>query len=316
MRPRRCPVPAACALLLALLLAACAPSGETVSSDDYEVYYAARLETVKGGDAIRTEPLHVENAAAMDTAALAELMVRALLSAPEDDDLRSPFPGGTSLQKLAVAGGRATVDLSRPYGRLSGVDLSIADACLTLTLTQLPGIYAVRVTANGQDLPYRRTQLFTAADALLSGTEDVIRPIDVSLYFLDRESGALRAQQQTLGLYEGQTRVNAVVEALKRGPAGDETLQRLLDDSFAVLSSRTDGKSCYVNIDGSSLPEDEALRGPVLESLSRSLLSLSGVEEVQLLLDGEAMPQWSLSVMAPAESVSAPEGGASDNNEA
>ena len=314
IRVRRQAVFAVCALLFPLL-SSCAPAGETLSPDDYELYYAAQLDTAEGGDAIRAEPLYVDGAAAMDTAALAETLVRALLAAPEDDDLRSPFPNGTSLQKLSVAGGRATVDLSRHYGRLSGVDLSIADACLTLTLTQLPGIYAVRVTANGQELPYRRTQLFTAADALLSGTEDVIRPIDVSLYFLDRESGALRAQPQTLGLYEGQTRVNAVVEALRRGPSGDDTLQRLLDDGFIVLSSRTDGKMCYVNLSGAALPEDEALRAAAFESLVRSLLSLSGVEDVQLLVDGEAVSQWSLDVMAAVESVAAPEAGSSDKTE-
>ena len=273
---------------LALLLAACAAPEEAPAENAYELYFAARAGVPDGGDAIRAETVSVPDGAALTTAALAETLVRELLAAPEDAGLRSPFPSGTELQKLTVAGGRATVDLSAQYARLSGVDLSLADYCLTLTLTQLTGIYAVRITADGRELPYRKTQLLTAADPLLSSGEDVIRPIDVSLWFLDTETGELRAQQQTLALYEGQSRVSVVFDALSRGPEGDDTLRGLLGEGYEALSSRTDGGICYVNLnDTAPLPEDPALRELTLESVARSLTSLSGVEGVQLLQSGE-----------------------------
>ena len=292
----------ACALAL---LCACAAPADTPSADDYELYYATYLSDSSGADAIRSRSVHVENSASMDTAALAQQLVAKLFAAPEGEGLLSPFPGGTSLQRLSVAGGRATVDLSEQYARLSGVDLSIADACLTLTLTQLDGVYAVRITANGRELPYRKTQLLTAADALLSSGEDTVRPINVSLYFLDTATGGLRAQAQTLALYEGQSRLSAVLDALKRGPEGDDTLRVLLPSDFAVLSSRTEDGVCYVNLDGRTLsPKDETLR---VRSLARSLLSLDGVDEVQFLVDGEAAPQWTEPAPAQGESAQAQE---------
>lgn len=280
---------------LALLCAACAASPEESSPDDYAVYYAAaRLDANDGGDAIRAGTLRVEDGAALPVDALAEKLMEGLLTSPEDALLRSPFPNGTTLQKVSIAGGRATVDLSEEYARLSGIDLSIADACVTLTLTQLSGVYAVRITANGRELPYRETQLLTAADALLSGGGDAIRPINVSLFFLDTQTGELRSQAQTLALYEGQTRASAVLDALKRGPEGDDTLQGLLPEDFTMLSSRADGETFYVNLDGrTALPSDTALRDLAVESLALSLLSLDGVEEVQFLLNGTAVPQWS-----------------------
>ncbi len=285
----------------ALLCAACAAPAETPDGDAYELYYAARLDASDGGDAIRTGALSIPDSASKDTAELATILVTELLAPSADAALRSPFPAGTSLEKLSVAGGRAMVDLSEQYALLSGVDLSIADACVTLTLTQLPGIYAVRITANGRELPYRKTQLMTAADALLSSGEAALRPINVSLYFLDMTTGGLRAQAQTLALYEGQTRVSAVLDALRRGPEGDDTLRRLLTDDFDVLSSRTEDGVCYVNLSGSApLPEDETLRALTLEALARSLLSLDGVNEVQYLVNGEAMPQWAVAALAPA----------------
>ncbi|MBR3562043.1 MAG: GerMN domain-containing protein [Oscillospiraceae bacterium] len=286
--------------LALLLLASCAPTEKEHSYDSYTLYLAAQLEDSDGGDAIRERDFRVKGGSALSTAELAEKLVTGLLSAGDELELRSPFPAGTSLQKLTVAGGRANVDFSEPYARLSGIDLSIADACLTLTLTQLDGIYAVHITANGRELPYRQTQLLTAADALLSSGEDVIRPINVSLWFLDTSTDTLRAQQQTVALYEGQSRVSAVVDALKRGPAGDDTLQTLLPENFSILSARTEDGRCYVNLSGYLLQSiDETLRAQIVESLSRSILSLSGVEEVQYLVDGENAPQWTMTLAAP-----------------
>lgn len=285
--------------LLALLLVSCAAPSEAPSPDDYEVYYASLPGWGDGGNAIRSRVVRVEDSASMDVTALASRLADALLLPPEENGLRSPFPAGTSLQKVIVAGGRAAVDLSEPYAHLSGVDLSIADYCMTLTLTQLNGINAVRITANGRELPYRRTQLMTAADALLSGVEDVPRPINVSLYFRDVETGELRAQQQSLALYEGQSRVSAVLDALLRGPEGDETLQSLLPADFSVLSSRTEDGVCFVNVSADSpLPEDDVLRALAVESLARSILSLSGVEEVQFLIDGTAAPELTIPALA------------------
>ena len=273
------------ALLLVLLaLTACAQEPEQPSPDDYTLYFAANLGESAGGDAIRSDTLNVPDSAAMDTAELAETLVRALLREPEDGALRSPFPSGTALQKLRVARGRALVDLSEQYGKLSGIDLSIADACLTLTLTQLRGVYAVRITADGRELPYRETQLLTAADALLSSGEDVTRPINVMLYFLDAETGELRAQAQTLVLYEGQTRVSAVLDALSRGPAGDDTLKPLLGSGATLVSSHTENGVCYVELTG----VDAATRDAAVESLALSLLSLDGVDEARILADGDA----------------------------
>lgn len=274
-------------LLAVLLLAACAAEPEQPSRDDYTLYFAASLGENVGGDAIRSETLNVPGSAEMDTDELAETLVRALLDEPNDAALHSPFPAGTGLQGLSVAGGRALVDLSAQYGRLSGVGLSVADACVTLTLTQLEGVYAVHITADGRELPYRETQLLTAADVLLSSGEDVTRPINVSLYFLDVQTGELRAQAQTLALYEGQTRVSAVLDALVRGPADDETLQTLLSGETALVSSHIEDGVCYAELNGVNVSEQDKTRhDAVIESLTRSLLSLDGVDEVRLVLDG------------------------------
>lgn len=114
-----------------------------------------------------------------------------------------------------------------------------------------------------------------------------MRPITVQLYFLDGKTGALRAEQQTLALYEGQTRVNALLEALSQGPE-DDSLEALLPENFAVISSRIEDGVCYLSIPASAdLPENKDARELLIASIERSILSLSGVEEVQILMEGE-----------------------------
>ena len=239
---------------------------------------------------LHEEVLRLTLDGAMETEDCVRALMEALLAGPDEPSLSSPIPEGTVLKSLKVSGRRAQIDLSAQYARLTGIDLSLADYCITLTLTQLPNVNAVSITADGRELPYRETQVLLSADTLLSSRESGLRPITVSLYFLDSKTGELRAEQQTLALYEGQTRVNALLEALAQGPE-DDSLVSLLPEDFAVISSRIENGVCYLNLPASgSLPENEAERDLMLSALEQSILSLGGVDEVQFLIEGSAEP--------------------------
>ena len=273
----------ALAIFAALIaFAACAGGAQDEEESGYALYFLSDLDSSGGGDAIAASSERFVPDETMDT----ELMER-LLAGPDEASLRSPIPDGTTLHALSVSGRRAEIDLSAQYARLSGIDLSLADYCITLTLSQLANVNAVRITADGSELPYRKTQVLLAADTLLSSRESGVRPITVQLYFLDGKTRALRAEQQTLALYEGPTRVNALLEALSQGPE-DDSLEALLPADFAVISSRIEDGVCYLSIPASAdLPENKDARELLIASIERSILSLSGVEEVQILMEGE-----------------------------
>ena len=256
----------------------------------YALYFVERdLRSADGGDALRSEERTLEDGG-LSTEELAAALVAELLKGPADPTLKSPFPKGTALLSAEQKGTELRVDLSAAYSTLSGVGLSLADYAITLTLTQLPNVNAVSITADGRELPYRETQVLLSADTLLSSRESGLRPITVSLYFLDSKTGELRAEQQTLALYEGQTRVNALLEALAQGPE-DDSLVSLLPEDFAVISSRIENGVCYLNLPANvSLPENEAERDLMLSALEQSILSLGGVDEVQFLIEGSAEP--------------------------
>lgn len=163
----------------------------------------------------------------------------------------------------------------------------MADYSIALTLTQLPEIRSVRVTVRGQDLAYRDKQVFTPADVLFSSTEDVLGTVTAQVYCLS-EDGKLIYEERILELYEGDTQVGVVVEAMQQGPE-DRDCQTALPEGFQIRGVWLEDRTCYVNLSSAALPD--LPRGvPVqtaLWAIARSLCSLETVGEVQFLVDGE-----------------------------
>lgn len=273
---------------LAVFVSACAreSDAEEVPSG-YGLYFReSELKNAAGGNALRAEYIEIEGAEEKSTQELAEILLKALLEGPTDVTLASTVPGGTSLLSVTVSGGRAMVDLSMPYNILSGVELTLADYAITMTLAQLPDVLTTNITVHGQKLAYRDRQTLTAWDVLHATREDVVSTLNAALYFPD-ENGVLLADWQTLELYEGDTQAKTVANALKNGPSRSDLLP-VLPDTWEDLSVWVKETTCYVNLSTALLTEEltEAEVELALEALSRSLCGLDTVEEVRFLVDG------------------------------
>jgi germination protein M len=179
------------------------------------------------------------------------------------------------------------VDLNYPYSTLSGVSLTIADYCITMTLTQFSDISSVSITVRGQELAYRDKQQFTDGDVLLTSMEDVVSTLPVTLWFLD-QAGELTGVEERLDLYEGDTQLSGLVGALERGPT-TRGLRSALPDGFSVLTTQLGEGVCYVNLSKElleELPADADLQA-ALDALALSLTSLEAVQQVRYLVEGE-----------------------------
>lgn len=223
----------------------------------------------------------------------AQYIMELLLGGCTKSGFICPVPTGTRLLSCTVTGGTVLVDLSGEYNQLMGIDRTIADYCITLSLMQLTGILAVRLTVEGE-LPADRTnEVYTSEEVLLTSPEDIVRTVKVVLYFPD-QTGQLVGEERRLTVYEGETIAQAVVKALTERPMDsygglDEPL---LPAEFTALGANTEGGTCYLNLPSSVtvlLPEDADAQNRMIQGLVDSLCSLEGVEQVQLMLDGEYM---------------------------
>ena len=178
------------ALMLALCLLAGCGAAQSGEGDGLRLYYPVPLEEHPGGDAISSVTVDWDTLPQEDRAAQAEAVLALLMGGCQEERFQSPVPSGTSLRSVEVKGGTAWVDFSGSYSQLSGMALTIADYCVALSLTQLEGVYAVRITVNGQELAYRDSNLFLASDVLLTSMDDVVRMLTAQLYFPDAGGAA------------------------------------------------------------------------------------------------------------------------------
>ncbi|MGM9618612.1 MAG: GerMN domain-containing protein [Oscillospiraceae bacterium] len=272
-----------CLLLGALMAGACA-GRETAEQGAYALYYLVADPGALGGDAVRAE--YCDLTLPEEPEKAARLLLERYWAGPQREELASPLPEGAQLLEVELSGGKLRLDVSASYGMLSGVELTLADSCLTLTMTQLPGIYSVTVTVNGEPLEYRAVQELQARDVLLSTAEDLVATLEARLWFIDDETGELVEERRKIPVYEGGTRAESVLEALLDGPESD-ALRSAFPEEYDFLSVQVEEDICYVNLSSQSLALLEGGEVTALEAAARSLCSLPMVSSVRYLVDGE-----------------------------
>lgn len=278
--------------LLVLLCTACARPEEPESGESHLLYFLSPEDTAAGGDAITGVQVALDIPEGADVTAQATAVVEALLAGTEgyETPLRDVW-----LRGITVIGRRAYVDFSSSYAALTGIELSLADYCVTLSLTQLEGISAVTITAGGRELFYRDSAVLMGRDVLLSNMEDVLETVPVTLYF-QNDQGELAAEQRLIQLYEGQTLAESLLDALLAGPE-ERGLLPVIPEGFVVNGIRVDEGVCYLSVPGKSLealPETEEAQRMLLWSIGRSLYSIEAVDEICILADGELLEQFGL----------------------
>lgn len=281
-------------LACVLLISSCAwrETGETPEAGTpYVLYFRERdLEHAAGSGVLRKEASDLQVTEELETEQLAKALMTELLEGPSDETLKRTIPPETTLRSLHMERTRAIVDLSAAYGLLSGVELTLADQSIALTLTQVPEILSVKITVQGEELAYRDKQIFTGRDVLLVPAGDVVSTVNATLYFLNEEREVVPVER-TLDLFEGDTQVGAVIKAMESIPM-EKDLMSVFPDGFRIGAVWVEEDVCYVNlISGLAelLPQETRI-DVTINALGDALCSLDSVTEVRFLVDGEYSP--------------------------
>lgn len=304
-----------CLLLAALLLlGACARTEIRESGGEgYDVWFAA-VDALGGPAVAREERKLPEGSQPV------EGLLAALLSGPRSEELASPFPDGVRVRSTRLSEDRVlTVDLSERYGGLSGVELTVADYCIAMTLCQLESVDAVTVTVEGEAIPFRSRQLLRPGDVLLSGAEGEPVTLSVDLYYPGPE-GLLVVEERDVLITENGTRAAAVLAALLAGPESQDHYLPL-PEGTELLNAAIEGDICYADFSAPFLadaPADPVQARLLLYAVVNTLCALDGVEAVHLLVEGESVESYGgIPTNAPLEKngVLAGEGGQDQGKE-
>ena len=288
-----------CLLLCALLICAvgCAKKEDGLQTI-YAVYCKANMDYAGGKDSVYVLKSEVEGE---NCERIASTLLQKMIEA-QGDRYESPMPIGTSVLNVKIEGDLATVNLSEEYADLSGIDLTMADSCITLTLCQIGTVERVQILVEGNPLPYRDRQIISDANVLLSHMDDEMRLLRVRLYFLDTDTNELSSEIRKIQMYEGQSKAEALLEALLAGPRSAE-LTTVIPKSVEIRSVQVDAGICYVNLSKKfieNIPDSMQEQQIVIYSLVKSLCSVSDVEAVQIAVEGETISYYgSVDISSP-----------------
>ena len=275
-------------LMLALLcLTGCAPMGQPGEQPvgEYGLWFAVGT----GRESADHHAVVEFEARPWEELPSAESLMNSLLAGPESSALSSPFPAGVAVLDLETddASGTVLVNLSEQYGSLSGIDLTVADYCIVMTLCQIPQISCVRVLVEGEPIPYRNRQNMKSTDLLLSGVSEQSESFLTVLYFPDRDNLGLCAEYRQVKR-SGDSAVDIVMTELLRGPVGID-VGRALPKGTQVLGLSVNGTVCQVDLSAEfvdNAPQNGLGPNTTLYALVNTLCALGGISQVRVLVEG------------------------------
>ena len=134
-------------VLLCLIFPGC--SGETEKPRQPVNFYYRRAELTYGSVDSLIAPVEAEAAGYEDdTVDLLNTYLRGVGGA----GFEPTFPVGTKLLSMGILDGTAHLQVTSSLARISGIDLTVACACLSLTVMELTGAQAVCITAANETL--------------------------------------------------------------------------------------------------------------------------------------------------------------------
>ena len=125
-----------------LCLAGCAAEKVEIQ-DSVRFYYPRSKATYGSADSVITWEER-EAAGHMEDY---EYLVALYLKGPETESLSRTFPMNVTIKDLHIIGDTAQVILNDHASRLTGLDLTIACACLAATVSELTGVHSVTIQA-------------------------------------------------------------------------------------------------------------------------------------------------------------------------
>ena len=264
--------------LAALLLCACGKSssrgGETV-----EVYRVVNTEYQTGGELLRAEVLNKAEGMTKLNFILSQLQKES--ASPE---LGRSMPGSIEIVSHSLVGTEMMLELSEEYLKLSGIEKTLTDYCIALSLLNLNQIQTVSIYVKGELV----TPGLSGGDVLLYDGEESPYEKQVRLYFAESSSRYLTAEYHTLSVSDDAMLERYVIDELLRGP-NDDLLVSAIPEGTELVSVTTEDGLCTVCLSNefwANRPDSFIGERLAVYSIVDSLTSLAEVSRVVISVDG------------------------------
>ena len=216
-----------------------------------------------------------------------------LSTVPQKLDYKVPLSQGISVLNTNITQGVLALNLSEDYKLLDSVMEILTRASLVKSLTQVEGINEVNICINGEPLKDSLGKVVgnMAADMFIDNAGEEIstyEKITIRLYFTNEAGDALIAVERTKPYNTNISLDKFMVEELLKGPESTtEGVYPTINPETKLISTYVKDNICYVNFDSNFLTQVyEVDTEIVIYSIVNSLCSLSGIDRVQIIVDG------------------------------
>jgi germination protein M len=186
------------------------------------------------------------------------------------------------------------LNLSEGYKNLNSVMEILTRASLVKSLTQIDGIERVSILIKGeplQDSLGKKVGNMTADMFIDNAGEEIstYEKVKIRLYFTNEDGDALIAVDRSKPYNTNISLDKFVMEELLKGPESTtEGVHPTLDPGIKLISTYVKDRTCYVNFDSAFLTKSYDVDTEIIiYSIVNSLCSLSGIDKVQILVDGK-----------------------------
>lgn len=155
-------------LCAALLLSLCAcKKNQSNIQEPVNFYYCRDEITYNTSDAVIAAEIHEGIGFDADP----DKMLRSYLEGPDSNSLVSVISAETKLVSVQIVDDTAYVTLSDDFSQLSGVKLTTACSCVTLTLNAFSGVNSVHISAETELLDNKEEIIISTSDIILLDDE-------------------------------------------------------------------------------------------------------------------------------------------------
>lgn len=224
------------------------------------------------------------------------------LKGPISKDLESPFPRDTEILFWSLQHNTLRITMNETFGDMSGVELTIACACLAKTIFGMSEVDQIQIQAENTTLGGEPILSFSRTNVSLYDDSLNQSRADFTLYYSDRARRYLIAQNVSVSLATENDLVRFLVESLLTPPE-DSGLISPLPVGTKLLDYSLDDGICTLNFSGEfeqnlwARCESQRL---ALLSVVNTLTQLDDIHQVEFCTDGNLLAQYGLiSIPAP-----------------
>lgn len=204
------------------------------------------------------------------------------------------LPAGTEILGLTIRDGLAKVDFNRAFLRYLPAHERQLLKALIFTLTEFPTVNRVEIMVEGEKLPASPAAapgapLDREGGLNLEGARGNQDKRDrVTLYFLHNTGPRDFFVPVSRQIPPPAERINAVVRELLRGPSEGSVLSTAIPPGLTLQRTELSGGRLRLHLSGEQPPGGQPEADRLRDQLALTLTELSGISEIEVLINGKA----------------------------